>query len=98
MHGRRDKAQREPWRPTSETTSAILHRAGDCDLLYEKTVIISSLSSPKTGPPNLPSNLGADVPGTRTDAVATDAPPRRLLDQVRERVRYLHYSIRTEDA
>jgi len=26
------------------------------------------------------------------------APPRRLLDQVRERLRYLHYSIRTEEA
>ena len=24
--------------------------------------------------------------------------PRRLLDQVRERVRYLHYSLRTEEA
>ena len=69
-------------------------------MLYENTVIMFSLSIPKTGPPNLPSNLGADVPGTGTgtDAVATDAPPRRLLDQVRERVRYLHYSIRTEEA
>ena len=83
-----------------ETTGAILHRAGDCDMLYENTVTMSSLSNPKTGPPNLPSNLGADGPGTGTgtDAVATDAPPRRLLDQVRERVRYLHYSIRIEEA
>ena len=69
-------------------------------MLYENTVIMSSLYSPKTGPPILPSNLGADGPstGAGADTVATDAPPRRLLDQVRERVRYLHYSIRTEEA
>lgn len=36
----------------------------------------------------------------RTDKVAT-APPlvsKRLLDQVRERIRYLHYSLKTEKA
>ena len=27
-----------------------------------------------------------------------EAAPRRLLDQVREQVRYLHYSLRTEQA
>lgn len=31
-------------------------------------------------------------------ACAVAAPPRRLLDQLRERIRYLHYSIRTEEA
>ena len=41
-----------------ETTGAMLHRAGDCDRLYENTVIMSSLSSPKTGSPNLPSSPG----------------------------------------
>ena len=51
-----------------ETTGAMLHRAGDCDMLYETTVIMSSQSSPKTVLPIQPSSLGADGPGT--DAVA----------------------------
>jgi integron integrase len=33
-----------------------------------------------------------------TPSPAASAPPRRLLDAVRERVRYLHYSLRTEEA
>ena len=78
----------------AQTTGAILHRVSACDLLYEITVIMSSQSSPKSFRPAQPSRLGAD--GHGTDAVATDAV--RLLDQVRERVRYLHYSIRTEEA
>ena len=35
------------------------------------------------------------LPLPRADSTA---PARRLLDQLRERVRYLHYSIRTEGA
>ena len=35
------------------------------------------------------------LPLPRADSTA---PARRLLDQLRERVRYLHYSIRTEEA
>jgi len=31
-------------------------------------------------------------------ASAAGPPPRRLLEQLRERIRYLHYSIRTEEA
>ena len=82
----------------AETTGAILHRVSGCDMLYKTTAIMSSLSSPKSFPPAQPSRQGADGPGT--DAVATDA--LWLLDQVhervRERVRYLHNSIRTEEA
>jgi integron integrase len=40
-------------------------------------------------------------PPVRTAACAAGtgtAPARRLLDQLRERIRYLHYSIRTEEA
>ena len=80
----------------AKTTGAILDRVGACDMRYETSVIMPSLSSPNSFQPNQPSSLGAGGPGA--DAVATDAPPRRLLDQVRERVRYLHYSIRTEVA
>ena len=53
---------------------------------------MSSLPKPKPAQP-LPSHPGAAT------ATATSGPPQtRLLDQVRERVRYLHYSIRTEEA
>jgi len=37
------------------------------------------------------------VPGV-TMGPAPPAPPQRLLDQVREQLRYLHYSLRTEEA
>ena len=43
----------------------------------------------KTGIPLRPSRPAAPLPPLRS---------ARLLDQVRERIRYLHYSIRTEDA
>ena len=76
----------------------MLHRAGDCNMLYENTVIMSSLSNLNTVPTRPPSNLDADRPGTGTDAVATVASPRPLLDQVHERVSYLRYSIRTKMA
>ena len=76
------------------TTGAILDRVGACEMRYETTVIMSSLSSPNSFQPSQPSSPGADSPGT--NAVAPKAP--RLLDQVRERVRYLHYSIRTKEA
>lgn len=37
-------------------------------------------------------------PSTGVVAAGSTAPPRRLLDALRERLRYLHYSIRTEEA
>jgi integron integrase len=43
----------------------------------------------KTGTPIRPAHAAAPLPPLRS---------ARLLDQVRERIRYLHYSIRTEDA
>ena len=75
-------------------TAESLRRADARDRLYENTVIMSSLPKPKPAQP-LPSHPGA---ATAT-ATATSGPPQtRLLDQVRERVRYQHYSIRTEVA
>jgi len=41
------------------------------------------------------------IPGSDAPPLAhagSAAPARRLLDQLREQVRYLHYSIRTEEA
>src|SRR5574337_128396 len=43
-------------------------------------------------PPALSPAVPARQPGT------APAPPRRLLDQVCEQLRYLHYSLRTEEA
>lgn len=48
----------------------------------------------------LPSYTGYMHRYNRSDKVAA-APPlvaKRLLDQVRERIRYLHYSLKTEKA
>ena len=72
-------------------TAESLRRADAGDILYENTVIMSSPPKPKPAQP-LPSHPGAAT------ATATSGPPQtRLLDQVRERLRYLHYSIRTEE-
>ena len=77
-------------------TAESLRPADARDRLYENTVIMSSLPKPKPAQP-LPSHPGAAT-ATAT-ATATSGPPQsRLLDQVRERVRYQHYSIRTEVA
>ena len=59
-------------------------------MLYENTVTMIPHTNPKPVRPSL-SNPNAAV-------VACGPPPARLLDQVRERIRYLHYSIRTEEA
>jgi site-specific recombinase XerD len=40
----------------------------------------------------------SSVMSTSSPKASPAAPPRRLLDAVRERVRYLHYSLRTEEA
>lgn len=40
--------------------------------------------------------MHSSLKSARCHSVAPGAP--RLLDQVRERIRYLHYSLRTEDA
>jgi integron integrase len=45
-----------------------------------------------------PARDRSSVSGLPAAAVAGAAGPRRLLDQVRERLRYLHYSLRTEQA
>jgi len=44
--------------------------------------------------------LNASLASPTVGAVVADVagPPRRLLDQLRDRIRYLHYSIRTEEA
>ena len=55
-------------------------------MLYINTVV--------TMTPLAPASSGADTAATRP----AGSPPRRLLDQLRERIRYLHYSIRTEEA
>lgn len=51
-------------------------------MLYKNTVLIIMPAS--------------DVPPLAR--AGSTAPARRLLDPLRERVRYLHYSIRTEEA
>jgi hypothetical protein len=38
------------------------------------------------------------APSAGAAAAGQDGPPRRLLEALRERLRYLHYSIRTEEA
>ena len=43
-------------------------------------------------------SLMESTPGTRKPAVRPTFQSARLLDQVRERIRYLHYSLRTEEA
>jgi hypothetical protein len=50
---------------------------------------IQSYPIVKTGIPLHPARPATPMPALRSV---------RLLDQVRERIRYLHYSIRTEDA
>ena len=62
-------------------------------MLYENTVIIM--------PPLVANPPVSTVPARLAQAgvgAAGGQPPRRLLDQLRERIRYLHYSIRTEEA
>ena len=57
-------------------------------MLYENTVFIMSSLIPD----------GLEPGGVLPPSVAAGQPPPRLLDQLRDRLRYLHYSIRTEEA
>jgi hypothetical protein len=38
------------------------------------------------------------IPGNCVNAPQAPPPPRRLLDQLSDRIRFKHYSIRTEQA
>lgn len=42
--------------------------------------------------------MSTHLEALRADRLAASPPPTRLLDQLRQRVRYLHYSLRTEQA
>ena len=56
------------------------------------------VSRPPVGPSLAPSGApGANVGTPKTDCVPVPQPPR-LLDQVRNKLRVLHYAIRTEEA
>ena len=55
-------------------------------MLYKNTVFVMARLAPTASA------------GDTAGAHPAGPPPRRLLDQLRERIRYLHYSIRTEEA
>ena len=89
----------EPLRPAVATTDDgddddDLRSVDACDMLYENTVtIMPSMQTPGT------TKLLPSYSGVAPSACASSGPlATRLLDQVRERIRYLHYSIRTEEA
>ena len=76
------------WRSATTTR---LRQVGTRNRVYESTVMMSPQSNLEPAQP-LPSDCSAAI-------AASGLPPvPRLLDRVRERVRDLHYSIRTEEA
>ena len=91
MVGRQATA-RGGWRRSA--TTARLRHFGTRDMLHESKVIMSPWSTREPAQP-LPSDCSAAIAAS----TAIGLPPvARRLDRVRERVRYLRCSIRTEEA